>query len=70
MSDEVLAWLLNVNNRVSSSIYTAAARILDNEKAHGIEEFLDQSYGSEIGEVVTETISECTMNILTKAAVY
>ena len=65
MSDEVLVWLFNVNSRVSSSIYIAAARILDNKKAHGIEDLLDRS-----GEIVTETISECTMNILTKAAVY
>ena len=58
MSDKVLVWLFNVRNRITSSIYIEAVRMLDNEKARGIEELLDQSYGNKFGKVVTETIFE------------
>ena len=43
MSDEVLVWLFNVGNRFTSSIYIEASRMLDDAKARGIEELLDQS---------------------------
>ena len=36
MSDEVLVWLFNVSNRVTSSTYIEAARMLDNEKTRGM----------------------------------